>query len=110
MDITYTELPNHAVKISLSGRLDTRGVDAVETRFIAASRHKDALVDLSGVDFVASMALRMFIGTARALKASGHRMVLFAPQHLVNEVFSNASIGEIIPVLPDEQQALATLG
>jgi anti-anti-sigma factor len=109
MDLSFTELPENSVRISLNGRLDTQGVDAIETRFIVLAKQKNALVDLSGVSFVASMALRMFIGAARTLKSSGHKMILYAPQEPVGEVFRNASINQIIPVLPDEEQARAAL-
>ena len=55
------------VKVGLVGRLDTPGVDAVETRLTAAlvPRAARAIVDLSGVEFIGSLGLRMFITIAR---------------------------------------------
>jgi anti-sigma B factor antagonist len=109
MEMTLMELRDNAIKISLSGRLDTPGVDAIETKFAAAAKRKNALVDLSGVSFLASMGIRMIFSSARGLKASGCRMILLAPRELVNEVLENAGVNQIIPVVPDEQQALALL-
>ena len=109
MEITISELSDNAVKISLRGRLDTPGVDAIETKFAVAAKQKNALVDLSGVSFLASMGIRMFFSSARILKSAGCRLVLVAPQELVNEVLDNAGVSQIIPVVPDEKQALELL-
>ena len=109
MEMTLTELPDDAIMIALRGRLDTPGVDAIEAKFAAAARQKNALVDLSGVSFVASMGIRMFFSSARVLKTTGRRMILVAPQELVNDTLDNAGVTQIIPVVPDEQQALALL-
>jgi len=66
MDITEDD---GVVKVGLVGRLDTPGVDAVEPRFTAAVVPRGALavVDLSGVEFIGSLGLRMLITIARAL-------------------------------------------
>ncbi len=63
-------------RVVLVGRLDTAGVDVVETRFGAAivPNGKDTIVDLSGVTFLASMGIRMLISTTRALSRKGGRL------------------------------------
>ncbi len=109
MEMTMTELQDDAVKISLRGRLDTTGVDAIETKFSVAAKRKNALVDLSGVSFLASMGIRMLFSSARVLKSDGFKMILLAPQELVNEVLDNAGVTQIIPIAPNEAEALALL-
>jgi anti-anti-sigma factor len=106
MDITEED---GVVKVGLVGRLDTPGVDAVETRFTAAvvPRAARAVVDISGVEFIGSLGLRMFITIARAVTRRNGRMVLYAPQPFVAQVFETASLGDIIPVKPDATSALA---
>lgn len=106
MDITEDD---GVVKVGLVGRLDTPGVDAVETRLTAAvvPRAARAVVDLSGVEFIGSLGLRMFITIARALNRRNGRMVLYSPQPFVAQVFETASLGDIIPVKPDATSALA---
>ena len=66
MDITEED---GVVRVGLVGRLDTPGVDAIETRFTGAvcPRGARTVVDLSGVEFIGSLGLRMFITIARAL-------------------------------------------
>lgn len=110
MEMTISELPDNTLKISLHGRLDTPGVDAIETRFTAAARHKNVLIDLSGVSFIASMGIRMFFSSSRVLKAAGCKMLLVAPQGLASEVLDNAGVDQIIPIVPDEEHALELLG
>ena len=106
-----TEIAENQIKITLKGRLDTAGVDRIEKRFIAAvvPRGRNAIVDLSQTDFVASMGIRMFISAARALNAKNAQLVLFAPQAIVREVFELASLGDIISVCDDEASALIEL-
>jgi anti-sigma B factor antagonist/stage II sporulation protein AA (anti-sigma F factor antagonist) len=104
-------LGNDQVKVTLKGRLDTPGVDRVETRFVAAvvpgGRH--ALVDLSHVEFIGSLGVRMFIAVARSLKLKNARLVLLSPQEQVREVFDHVSLSDIIPVCADETEALSAL-
>ena len=106
-----TEIAENQIKITLKGRLDTAGVDRIEKRFIAAvvPRGRNAIVDLSQIDFVASMGIRMFISAARALNAKNAQLVLFAPQAIVREVFELASLGDIISICDDEASALIEL-
>lgn len=110
MEFKLTELGN-AAKIALVGRLDTPGVDRIETRLTASvvPAARNTAVDLSGVTFVSSMGLRMLISTARSLSMKKAKMVLFAPQPLVKESLDHASLGDIIPIVADEAQALVLL-
>ena len=107
--MTLTDSQDGVVKIALNGRLDTPGVDTVESKFAAAVKNNHALVDLSGVSFLASMGIRMFFSSARTLKATGFKLILIAPQELVNEVLENSGVSQVIPVVHDEPQALALL-
>lgn len=98
-------------KVVLKGRLDTTGVDRIETKFVASlvPRGLSAIVDLSQVDFVASMGLRVLISVARSLSRKNARLVLFAPQEGVREVFESVSLGDLIPIRETEADALAAL-
>jgi anti-anti-sigma factor len=106
-----SEIGTNQVKVSFNGRLDTPGVGRVETRFVAtvvpAGRH--AIVDLSQVEFIASLGVRMLISAARSLTRNGGRLILFAPTEGVREVFEHVSLADIIPIFDDEPAALAAL-
>jgi anti-anti-sigma factor len=107
MDIEIATTGNIA-RVKLRGRLDTPGVDQVEAKFTAAvvPDGRSAVVDLREVSFIASMGLRMFIGIAKQLRRRNARMVLFAPQTQVNEVFQTVLLRDIMPIVADEAEAV----
>lgn len=111
MEMEVIELEGNARRIVLHGRLDTPGVGQIETRFSACivPGGRRAVVDLSDVSFIASMGLRMFISVARAAGRNGGTLVLLAPQPMVNEVFANAALGDIIPIVFEAKAAAALL-
>jgi anti-anti-sigma factor len=98
--------------VVLVGRLDTAGVDVVETRFGAAivPNGKNTIVDLSGVTFLASMGIRMLISTTRALSRKGGRLVMFGATPGVHDVIETAALTDIIPLASSENDALGLVG
>lgn len=110
MEMTLSEIAG-AAKIALTGRLDTPGVDHIETRFTASvvPPARNTIVDLSGVSFMSSMGIRMLIAAARALAQRKGRMVLFGAQPLVADILTTAGLGKIVPIAADEIEALARL-
>lgn len=108
MQMTIEDLAGGVANVVLAGRLDTPGVDQVETRLATAIAEKgaNALIDLSGVEFVGSMAIRMFMSVARAQAKKGRKLVLYSPQPLVSQLFDTVSLRDIIPVEADVESAL----
>jgi anti-sigma B factor antagonist len=96
-------------RIALSGRLDTTGVGQIETRFTAAAvpPGRPVVIDLTGVDFVSSMGLRLLIGTARALSLKRARLALFGARPAVRDTLEVAGLGELVPIVGNEAQAVA---
>lgn len=111
MDMELSELGDNRVKVTLKGRLDSFGVSRIETRFLGAlvPGGHSAIVDLSRTEFVASMGIRMFMTAARALHSRNARIVLYAPQDLVREVFESVSLGDVITISDSEADAMAAL-
>jgi anti-anti-sigma factor len=110
MELQLTSLGD-AAKVALQGRLDTPGVDQIETRFTASvvAGGKHTLVDLSGVTFISSMGIRMLISTGRSLSLKKAKLVLFGAQPLVKESLDHVSLNDIVPVVASETQALELL-
>lgn len=111
MDIEVTPLSPSLNCLKLQGRLDATTVDRIEVKVNAAAvaPGHDLLIDLHGVDFLASMGVRLLITAARSLKAKGARVVLFGAQPLVHEVLEHVAIDQIVPLAADEAQARALL-
>jgi len=112
MDMEVTELGGNVTCIRLNGRLDAPGADRIDTRFtvaaVAAGRH--AVIDLSGVTFVASMGIRLLISSARGLQKKGATLVLFGAPEQVQYVLEQAALDQIMPIVANEQRALERLG
>lgn len=111
MDLTVESVDDGAVRVALAGRLDTVGVDQVETRFNAAAvadaRH--ALIDMAAVDFISSMGVRLLITAARAKASRGGRMALFGLQPVVQETLGIVALDQIIPIGTDLADARARI-
>jgi anti-anti-sigma factor len=109
--IDVTPLGDKIVKVTIAGRLDTQGVDRIETRLLASlvPNANNAIIDLSQVDFVASMAIRMFISAAKSLRQRRAALALYGATAMVNKVFETASLQTIIPVCSTEAEALAAV-
>lgn len=107
MEMTVSELGD-ATLVALKGRLDTAGVSAIEVRFAAAivPKARNAVVDLDGVEFLASLGIRMLISTARALAGKGAKMALAGGSEAVVEVIETTSLMEIIPLADSPAEAL----
>ena len=88
-------------------------VDAVEIRFSAqtVARHRPAIVDLSAVEYMASLAMGMIVRAARSLRRQHQAgMVLVNPQEQVERALRNAQIDGITPIARDREEALRLLG
>ncbi len=111
MDIDVTPLDPTTNLLRLQGRLDAPTVDRIEVKVNASAvaPGRDLLVDLGGVEFIASLGIRLLITAARSLKAKGAHMVLFGAQPLVLEVLEHTAIDQIVPVAADEAAARALL-
>jgi anti-anti-sigma factor len=109
--IDTEEVTFGVTKINLRGRLDSAGVQAIETTFGKLARTQSQLiVDLSRVSFIASTGLRTLITASRAVAANGGRMVFLQPEPSVESVLIGSGTDRIVPIcrsLPDAVQAVS---
>ena len=111
MEMEFRNLDDGLVNVKLAGRLDTPGVDRIELRLTATlvPGGKNAVVDMSDVQLVTSMGIRMFVTLARSLKAKGARIAVYAPQALVRETLDNVALGDILPICESQTDAVAAI-
>jgi anti-anti-sigma factor len=111
MQMDIRPLGERLVRITLTGRLDTSGVDRIETRLIAAlvPGANNAVLDLSQVEFIASMGIRMLIAAARTLKTRQAVLAICGAQDQVRQVFDTVALSQVIPIYSTEAEALLTL-
>jgi len=112
MDIQYATLEGGVRLVKLSGRLDIIGTGEIETRFsgCCAGDKVHVIVDLAGVDFLASIGIRMLVLTAKSVAYRGGRMVLLNPTEDVYHILDLAGILSIIPVYGSMESAQAVVG
>ena len=109
MKIEINESPDGLRRVTLAGRLDTPAVLDIEPRFVTGlvPGGKSAIVDLSQVEFISSMGIRMFLSVARTLQDKQARLVFYAPQQRVNEVLESTSFRKLVPVCANDAEAAA---
>ena len=100
MEIKYNELDNGIDLIKLRGRLDIMGVGEIETKFAGycAGENVRVVVDISEVDFLASIGIRLLVLTAKSVATRGGKMVLLNPIPEVHSVLEITGIPAIIPI------------
>lgn len=109
MQFESATLPGDITQLTLNGRLDVQGTQAIEQPFSFAttSRAANVVLDLSGVTFLSSIGIRLLITSARAQANRGGKLVLAAPQPLVRKVLEIAGIDQLIPIYDNVEAAHA---
>ena len=102
VEMQSEELDGDISRVKFAGRMDYAGATQIDWQFMAvAGRAKSVLVDLSKVEFLASMGIRSLIMAAKVVKARGDRMILFNPQMIVAKVLQTSGTDILIPVYYD---------
>lgn len=94
--------------IHLSGRLDIQGVNAIDVKFasLATSAKHRIIVDLAGLDFLASIGIRSLICNAKVQQQRGGRLVLFVGDNgPVAKVLKTMGIHTLIPMYANVAEA-----
>jgi anti-sigma B factor antagonist len=111
MELKYSELDHNIRLIKLSGKLDILGTGEIETKFAGycTGEKPRVLVDLSGVDFLASIGIRLLNLNAKAIASRGGKMVLLNPIPDVKTMLEITGIPAIIPIYDTLESAEAVL-
>jgi anti-sigma B factor antagonist len=110
MRIETEELGDGILKVGLHGRMDIAGVDviAMQLTAVTAPVGRRVIVDLSGVDFLASIGVRAILQNARAMSLRGGAMAVCCARPVVTEVLESAGVGNVVPVCANLSAARAT--
>ncbi|MCB9915319.1 MAG: STAS domain-containing protein [Planctomycetes bacterium] len=110
MNLDVVEQTARLSCIRLEGKLDSTGVDQVETRLTALlSKSGDAILDLTDVSFLSSLGVRLLITIAKLLDRRASKLVLVAAPQLVDGALKHSSLDEILPIVGAVEQAKAVL-
>ena len=105
------QVEGKALVACVRGRVDTVSAPSFEKGLAEAlSREEKWLVfDLSGLEYISSAGLRVFLTTAKALKAKGGDIRLAATQGSVKKVFQISGFFTLFKHFDTRDAALATL-
>lgn len=110
MELEDRKLENGIRLVHLRGRLDMKSTLLIDAPLAALTTSEDrVLIDLSGVDFIASIGIRLLITNAKAMAARGARLVLCNAQPLVGKTLETVGIQHLIPLLESQEKGEATL-
>jgi anti-anti-sigma factor len=110
MEITVSEFGDAGKKVVLVGKLDIAGAEKIELPLATiAGLKNNIVVDMVGVDFIASIGIRHLVLAARAVARGSRKLVLLDPNPLVTEVLVTAGLSDFLPIVRSEGEALAAL-
>lgn len=111
MQIESESLDGNVIKIMLNGRLDMMGNQDIEMKFtaLAATDKAGVLVDMSDVEFIASIGIRTLITIAKSQAHRGGKMVLCNLQDMVRDVLVTSGVDAIVDIYDNTDDALVAL-
>ena len=110
MDMIVEELEGGVTNVTLKGRLDTLGAETVDLRLsVIAGAKRAVVIDLSNVDFLASLGIRVLLTSAKSVQRKGGKLVIFVPEGNVLAVLKTAGMETLIPLFQDRIAALAAV-
>jgi anti-anti-sigma factor len=107
MDITTRSVDQVKI-VDFNGNLDTNTAPQAESllKDLVDGGDKKILINLLKLDYISSAGLRVFLATAKQLKAEGGEMRLCNLNETVQEIFDISGFSMIFTVKPNEEEAL----
>lgn len=111
MEIIVSDFGDTIKKVTLVGKLDIVGAGKLELPLatVAGSRN-NIVIDMTGVDFIASIGIRHLVMAAKTVTRSSARLVLLDPNPLVTEVLEVSGLLQLLPIVRSEAEVYAAFG
>ncbi len=102
---------------SVYAKIRARGVMNVETlaslgeagRWAVEQHARCVLLDAAEVEFIDSMGISALVRLQRALEPDGARLAIVAPSPMFRQVVELLNLSTLLPMYPDDRQALASM-
>lgn len=110
MQMSKEELEGGVLKVGLAGSFDIAGAGEVDMPFaiISGSRQK-VVVDFGGVDFLASIGVRVLVKAARTIGIKGGKLAIYNASEAARKVLASTGADTIMFVTDDEASAIAAV-
>jgi anti-sigma B factor antagonist len=107
VEFAVERLDNGIKKITLRGKMDIDGTNQIDLRLSAETsvERANVVVDLSDVDFMASVGIGVLVRSYKALKLRKGKMVILNPHKVVELVLERTLVNTLIPVCYDLKTA-----
>ena len=111
MEINCEQLDGDIFKINLKGRMDILGNEDIDLKFSGATAapRKFFIVDLSEVNFIASIGIRTLLLIAKATHNRNGKIVILNPDSQVKKILLMAGIDLVIPIVDTLDLAIAAM-
>ena len=108
MEFTISEFGQIGTRVALVGKLDIAGAEKIGLPLasIAGSR-ANIVVDMVGVDFIASIGIRQLVMAAKTVARGAGKLVLLDPNPRVTEVIVTSGLEDLCRSC-DRKMRLAT--
>ncbi|MFI3223345.1 MAG: STAS domain-containing protein [Methylococcaceae bacterium] len=111
MEINYEQLDGDIYKINLKGRMDILGNEDIDIKFsgMTAAPRKFFIIDLSEVNFIASIGIRTLLLNAKAVHNREGKIVILNPDSQVKKILLTAGIDMVMPIIDTLDLAIASM-
>ncbi len=94
-------------RIRLRGRMDIAGTESIELPLVVetASEKGFVVIDLTGVEFLASVGIGLLLRSIKALRNRGGEAVLLSSVPVVTLVLETTGIPKVVAVVGDIESA-----
>jgi len=111
MEISMGNDNGPTARVALVGKLDIQGAEAISLPLATLSGAKQNIViDMSGVNFIASIGIRHLMSATKTLARRGGRLVLLNPTAPVLEVLTTSGITDLIATVASEDEVRSLIG
>jgi len=105
-----TRTTNDIHIVAIAGSLDsTTSPEAQKALDTILTGAKKVAMDFTALDYISSAGLRVLLGAAKKLRASGGTLRMFGLNQSVREVFEISGFSSILSVYPSEAEALGAM-
>ncbi len=105
-----TRTSNDIHIVAIAGSLDsTTSPEAQKALDVVLASAKKVVLDFSALDYISSAGLRVLLGAAKQLRASGGTLRMFGLNQSVREVFEISGFSAILAVYKSEGEALGAM-
>ena len=111
MELLTIESTDKATVVALIGHLGFEAAQGIEKKLKDATSgtRKSAIIDLTGLTFISSYGVRLFLDILQTEEKNGRKLLLVNPQESVREVLVGCEMDTLAGIYATKEEALAAI-